>query len=136
MSNATATEYADSLIAGFNRRADQGAPLGLVHRDTDEWTDDTEAFEDWQNNADTEYTEASGYDYLSDALDIQYIVNSDRTYRAARICIALGGPTAWINTLTEQLEVAWWSAPEYRELPKAFVDALDEALAELWEMGA
>lgn len=136
MSNATAAEYADSLIAGFNRLADSGAPLGLIHRDTEEWTDEAEAFEDWRDNPDTEYAEASGIDYLSDVLDIQYIVSSDRSYRGARVCIALGGPTAWINTQTEQLEVAWWSAPEYRELPRAFVNELDEALAEFWEMGA
>lgn len=134
MSNATAAEYADSLIAGINRRVDMGAPFGLVHRDTEEWTDEAEAFDDWQNNANTEYTEASGYDYLTDALDIQYIVNSDHTYHAARVCIALGGPTAWINTLTGQLEVAWWSEPVYRELPRAFVEQLDEATEELYSI--
>ena len=133
MSNAT--EYADSLADTISAYPAE-APFGLIYRDTEEWTDDAEAFDDWHNNADTEYTEASAGDYLSDCLDIQYIVNSDRSYRAARVCIALGGPTAWINTHTRQLEVAWWSATEYRDLPAAFCDGIDDYLAEMWEVGA
>ena len=134
MSNAT--EYADSL-ADTIREYPAEAPFGLIRRDTEEWTDDTEAFDDWQDNPDTEYIEASAGDYLGDCcIDVQYIVNSDRTYRAARVCVAIGGPTVWINTNTEQLEVAWWSATEYRDLPRAFCDGIDDYLAEVWEASA
>lgn len=131
-----AEEYADSLAAGIEKLAAAGCPLGLVDRETGEWSDDDEAVQDWQENAETRWEEASGLDYLSDALDIQYIVNSDRSYRAARVCITLGGPTAWIDTNGGQLEVAWWSAPVYRSLPSAFISGLDDALSEYWEMGA
>lgn len=133
MSNAT--EYADSIASGIQSNTDKGAPFGLVNRETEEWTDDAEAFDSWENDEDSPYDEAGGMDYLQDVLDIQYVVSGDRTYRGARICIAFGGPTAWINTMTSQLEVAWWSATEYRELPREFVSGLDTALEELWEMG-
>lgn len=121
MSNAT--EYADSIANQIREDCDAGTPFGIV-------SDDNPVID--RENGD----EVTAYDYLSDVLDIQYIVSGDRTYLAARICIAFGGPTAWINTQTRQLEVAWWSAPEYRDLPAVFVDALDAELEELWEMGA
>ena len=47
-----------------------------------------------------------------------------------------GGPNVWINTLTSNLEVAWWSEMVYRDLPEDFISGLDDALSELWEMGA
>jgi hypothetical protein len=75
------------------------------------------------------------YEYIDDVLDIQYIVNGDREYVGARILITLGGPNAWINTLTGQLEVSWWSDTEYRTLPSEFIAALDDALKEFWDAG-
>ena len=115
-----AAEYADSILSQIEEGVSNGAPFGI-----------SEGYGDVP-----EGQELGAYDYLEGILDIQYIVNSDRTYRGARVCIAFGGPTAWINTQSGQLEVAWWSAPEYRRLPGDFIDALDDALSELWDMGA
>jgi predicted RNA-binding Zn-ribbon protein involved in translation (DUF1610 family) len=53
--------------------------------------------------------EMNGYDYLSDVLDIEYIVGSDKTtLLGARILVTFGGPNIWINTKTKQVEGAWW----------------------------
>lgn len=134
MSNAA--EHADSMIGTIRYMSDNGAPFGLINSDTEEWSDDRADYADYLNNEETEWQEASAMDYLSDVLDIQYIVGSDRTYRAARVCVGIGGPNVWLNTQTSNLEVSWWSAPEYRDLPSDFVDGLDEALEELWDMGA
>lgn len=135
MTTASATEYADSIAAGITERTNSGYPFGVKDVNTDEWfTDYGEAVE--QGVEESDITEASGIDYLSDVLDIQYIVSGDRQYRAARILIAFGGPTAWINTLTGQVEAAWWSETVYRDLPRGFVEEIDNALEELWEMGA
>ena len=49
-----------------------------------------------------------GFDYLSDALDFEWILNSDRTLKGARILVAFGGPNIWINTVTEQVEGYWY----------------------------
>lgn len=123
MSENLAADYADSIAEHIRANCDAGTPFGIATEDGP--VDGRETGE-----------EISASDYLDDLLDIQYIVSSDHTYRAARICITLGGPTAWINTMTEQLEVAWWSATEYRDLPREFIEALDEALEEYWDMGA
>ena len=121
MSNAT--DYAESIARDIEANVIAGYPFGISTEDYPIL--DREIGE-----------EGTAMDYLSDVLDIQYVVTSDRHYRSARVCIAFGGPTAWINTMTSQLEVAWWSAPVYRNLPREFVNGLDDALEELWDMGA
>lgn len=116
MSNAT--DYADSLAAQIQEDCDNSTPFGIAE----------ETYGDYEQG-----DELTAYDWLESALDIQYLVSSDRQYHSARVLIAFGGPNAWVDTRTGNLEVSWWSAPEYRELPAAFIDALDEALSEFWE---
>jgi hypothetical protein len=135
MSEATAEAYAKSLAESIRTRTEKGIPFGITSFDTG-WTDDDEHVADYLNNEETEFEEASAMDYLSDVLDIQYIVSSGREYCAARVLVAFGGPNAWINTQTRNLEVAWWGPTVYEKLPATFVDALDDAIEELWEMGA
>jgi hypothetical protein len=117
MSNAS--DYADQLANAINSNTANGTLFGM-----------SEGYGDTP-----EGDPVLAYEYLDDVLDIQYIVSSDREYVGARILIEFGGPNAWINTLTGQLEVSWWSAPEYRALPSEFIAALDAALSEFWEMG-
>tara|TARA_R100001086_G_C11648530_1_gene206660 strand:+ start:39 stop:455 length:417 start_codon:yes stop_codon:yes gene_type:complete len=74
----------------------------------------------------------SGYDYLNDALDIQYIVNSDRTYRAARILVACGGPNIWIDTLHQEVQGYWASDKAISHYYTDKMD-IDGACQELWE---
>ena len=72
----------------------------------------------------------SAFDYLADALDIEYIVNSKGEYLGARVLVAFGGPNIWVNTRTGMVEGAWWSD----RADASFTDnmGLDEALSELW----
>lgn len=135
MTSASATEYAESIANGITERTNNGYPFGVRDANSDEVFDDMEEAVS-QGVEEDDTVPAGGMDYLSDVLDIQYIVTGDRQYRAARILIAFGGPTAWINTLTGQVEAAWWSETVYRDLPREFIDELDNALEELWEMGA
>ncbi len=89
----------------------------------------SEGFTDTDLNYDDEPMTA--FDYLQDALDIEYIVASDRkTYLGARVLVAFGGPNIWINTRTKIVEGHWWG-DSYTE---AYTDniGLDEALEELF----
>ena len=72
----------------------------------------------------------SAFDYLQNALDIEYIVNSKGEYLGARVLVAFGGPNIWVNTRTGIVEGAWWSD----RAEARFVDniGLDDALSELW----
>lgn len=64
----------------------------------------------------------SAFDYLADALDIEYIVTSDKQYKGARVLVAFGGPNIYINTLTKEIEGYWWGMND--KVPY-FEDAMD-----------
>lgn len=66
------------------------------------------------------------YDYFEDILDIEYLVDSKKQYKACKICVAYGGPSIYIDTETCNVELYWWgSRASYRILNSA-VDAVDE----------
>lgn len=74
----------------------------------------------------------SGYDYISDVLDINYILNSDKTYKGARILVAFGGPNIWIDTNLMQVEGYWWGDTCILSYSNDAM-GLDESLNELFE---
>ena len=73
----------------------------------------------------------SAFDYLEDALDIEYIVNSKRQYLGARVLVAFGGPNIWVDTKRGIVEGSWWG--ESASVPFTDNIGLDEALQTLWE---
>jgi hypothetical protein len=74
----------------------------------------------------------SAFDWLENALDIQYIVTGSGEYLGALVLVAFGCPNIWVNTQEQSVKGYWWS--DYAE---ARIDGdslgLDDALAELWE---
>jgi hypothetical protein len=88
----------------------------------------TNGFGDDDLNADEE--QMTAFDYLQDALDIEYIVNGKGEYLGARVLVAFGGPNIWVNTRTNTVEGHWWS----NSCTASFTDniGLDDALEELW----
>jgi len=74
--------------------------------------------------------EPSAYEYLQDALDIQYLVTSKGEYIGARVLVAFGGPNIWINTFNQTVEGHWWNDSHTTN----YVDnlGLDDALEDLW----
>lgn len=74
--------------------------------------------------------EFSAFDYLQDALDIQYTIGSDKRFIGARVLVAFGGPNIWINTITNEIEGYWWSESSR----VSFEDniGLNDALEELY----
>ena len=78
-----------------------------------------------------EYGETqTAFDYLQDVLDFNWILNSDRTMKGARLLVAFGGPNIWIDTQRGIVDGSWWSD----RASASFKDnlGLDEALSELW----
>ena len=75
--------------------------------------------------------ELNGFDYIQDVLDINWILNSDRTYKGARILVAFGGPNIWIDTTTNKVEGYWWSDSYIESYSDAI--GLEEALEQLFE---
>lgn len=73
----------------------------------------------------------SAFDYLQDALDIEYIVNGKREVLGARILVAFGGPNIWINTRTKQVEGYWWGDKCIMSYDQDNI-GLDDAIETLW----
>lgn len=73
----------------------------------------------------------SAFDYLAEALDIEYIIDRDRNYLGARVLVSFGGPNIWINTRTKTVEGYWWSD----KYSTGYIDniGLDDAIRELYE---
>lgn len=75
---------------------------------------------------------ACGFDYLKDALDIRYLVTSDKQYIGARVLVAFGGPNIWIDTESKTVEGYWWGTERFAKYREDTMN-LDEALEELWD---
>lgn len=73
----------------------------------------------------------NAFEYLQDALDIEYIVNGKREYLGARVLVAFGGPTIWIDTRRKVVEGHWWGDSFVAHYGDAL--GLDEVLETLWE---
>jgi len=72
------------------------------------------------------------YEYLSDVLDIEYCISSDKkTVLGARILVAFGGPNIWINTRTKQVEGYWWNDSCIMSYENDEMD-IENAVIELW----
>ena len=95
--------------------------VAQIHGDENEWKAECD---------EPEY--ASAFDYLNDALDIEYIVTSKGEYIGARILVTFGGPNIWIDTRRKSVDGAWWSESHSAHY---FDDeiGIDDACRELWE---
>ena len=81
-----------------------------------------------------EFQQLSVYDWLDDALDIQYTVNHDLSYYAGRVMVACGGPNIYVDTFRGEVALYWWTDRAEYDLTTTARDALDETLEELYEM--
>lgn len=85
----------------------------------------------WEEEVNEDGEPMSAMDYLFDALDIEYILNSRRECIGARILVSFGGPNIWVNTRSGQVEGYWWG-DSYTE---SYIDGigLQDAVIELYE---
>jgi hypothetical protein len=51
----------------------------------------------------------SAFDWLQDALDMEFTISSDGEFLGARILVAFGGPNIWVDTRWNKVEGSWWT---------------------------
>ena len=56
-----------------------------------------------------DYAHMTGFDYLADVLDTEWILNADKSLKGARVLVAFGGPNIWVSTANNTVEGHWWS---------------------------
>ena len=73
----------------------------------------------------------TAFDYLGNALDIEWTLDSKRQLLGARILVAWGGPNIWVDTRHNKVEGYWWG--DYAEA--SYIDnfGLCDAVQELWD---
>jgi len=79
----------------------------------------------------SDYDEPCAGDYLKNILDYQFIINSDKSYRASIILVACGGPNIWINTRERCVE-GYWGSDEVKRYYANDVLGIDEYMEELY----
>lgn len=66
------------------------------------------------------------WDYFDDFLDIDYITNHKKEYKACRVLVAYGGPNIYIDTYSGAVELYWWSDRARFPLRRDTMDQIDE----------
>ena len=75
--------------------------------------------------------EEEAHKWMEDVYDIEWITFQDKTYKAARLLVAGGGPNIWVNLQTNTVQGYWWG--DYCE--HSFQDniGLDQYLEEIFD---
>ena len=81
---------------------------------------------DGKEIADNDLEIATIGDYFDDFLDVDYIIGSDKRYKACRVLVAFGGPNIYIDTWNEQVQLEWWSEKATADIPKELCIAIDD----------
>ena len=73
----------------------------------------------------------TAHEWMEGVYDIEWITHQDKSYKAARILVAGGGPNIWVNLQTNTVQGYWWG--DYCE--HSFQDniGLDQYLEEIFE---
>lgn len=82
---------------------------------------------------DDDGNELSLYDYLNDALDYEFTIDSRKEYKSAKIWITLGGPNVWIDTAERAVKLAWGVDREEYPLDWDICNEIDEIMQEIYE---
>lgn len=81
---------------------------------------------------DEDHDEYTLWDYFEDALDIEYIIHRDKSYKGVRIMITCGGPNIYVSTMTNKVELYWWSDKASYPISKKVADEIDAYFEELY----
>jgi len=70
-------------------------------------------------------------DFMEGVYDIEWITHQDKTYKSARLMVAGGGPSIWVNLQRNVVQGYWWG--DYCEHHFSDQIGLDEYLEEIFD---
>jgi len=77
----------------------------------------------------------NGFEYVSDVLDVDWVLDQNRGFKGARLLVAFGGPNIWVNTDRQTVEGYWWGNSFTASYNRDAMD-VNHACAEWFEAGA
>ena len=95
--------------------------------------EEIEAYYNGTINEDGE--EVSLYDYVADSLDFEVVLTSQKTVKAVRLYVTLGGPTCWIDTEEHAVICHWGTDQAECSIDWDLCNELEEIIAEYMELG-
>lgn len=91
-----------------------------------------EEIETYYDGFEEDGEEKTLFDYLSDILDFEILIDSRMEYRTCKVYLTLGGPNIWIDTEARALKLAWWTEKEEIYLDSDICDEIDFYFEELY----
>ena len=79
---------------------------------------------------DEEPRQETAHDWMEGVYNIEWITHQDKTYKSARLMVAGGGPSIWVNLQRNVVQGYWWG--DYCECPFADNIGLDDYCEELY----
>ena len=88
----------------------------------------------YNNTINEDGGEVNLYDYVADALDYEVVLTSQKTVRAVRLYVTLGGPTCWIDTEEHAVICHWGTDQAECSIDWDLCNELEEIIAEYMEL--
>ena len=71
--------------------------------------------------------------YIFEALDVEYLLNSNRELIGVNLFVTLGGPTCWVDTRHGAIECRWGTESGSAWLASEICDFINDHFAECLE---
>ena len=71
------------------------------------------------------------HEWMEDVYEIEWITYGDKTYKSARLMVAGGGPSIWVNLQRNVVQGYWWG--DYCEHHFSDQIGLDDYLEEIYD---
>ena len=88
----------------------------------------------YHGNTNENGEEVSLYDYVADALDYEVVLTSQKTVKAVRLYVTLGGPTCWIDTEEHAVICHWGTDKAEYPIDWDLCDEFEEIIAGYMEL--
>ena len=88
---------------------------------------------DGKEIADNDLEIATIGDYFNDFLDVDYIVDSNKKYKACRVLVAYGGPNICIDTWMQRVMLSWWGEYAKAYIPDDLCEQIDDFFKAIYE---
>ena len=72
-------------------------------------------------------------DYFDDFLDVDYIVDSNKKYKACRVLVAYGGPNICIDTWMKRVLLSWCGEYAKAYIPDDLCEQIDDFFKAIYE---
>ena len=72
-------------------------------------------------------------DYFDDFYDIDYVIGSDKHYKACRVLVACGGPDIYVDTWLQHVLLSWWGKHAEVYIPDELCEQIDNFFKAIYE---